>query len=218
PLGDVRRAVLKAPREAFARVLDRRRDLLRPAFERSRHRVPDIQKAGLDRFARPRDALHDLRAVRRHVPDDALADVAERAGDLLAAPFERARHLLADIANGFNDAARRGAEFVREPLVRAADGVTDALAVRHDGLALRHEFVDQRADADFVVAVGALKRRDFAADQGFEFAGAGERALDAVPDRRDLPAHGLGYVQDGLGRDGFGLRQAHRDFADSARD
>ena len=85
-----------------------------------------------------------------------------------------------------------------------------------DRLALRHEFVDQRADADLVVGIGALQRRDLAAHQGLELAGAGERPLDAVADGGDFAAHGLRDRQHGVGREAFGLRETHGDLADGA--
>jgi hypothetical protein len=71
------------------------------------------------------------------------------------------------------------------------DGGAHALRVVDDRLALDDQFVDEGADADLVVAVGALEGRDFAAHECLELAGTGERPLDAVTDRRNLAAHRL---------------------------
>ena len=95
--------------------------------------------------------------------------------------------------------------------------VAHAFRIRDDRLALRREFVDEGSDADLVVRVSAFERRDFTADERLEFAGAGERALDAVADGRDLPAHGLRHGQHGVRREDFRLGQPHGDIADCAR-
>ena len=69
--------------------------------------------------------------------------------------------------------------------MHAGDRAAHALGVRDDGFALGDEFVDERADADLIVGIGALKRRDLAADERLEFAGAGKRTLHAVTDGGD---------------------------------
>ena len=93
-----------------------------------------------------------------------------------------------------------------------------ALRIGDDGLALRDQLVDERADADLVVGIGALQRRDFAAHERFELAGAGKRTLDAVADGRDFTAHRLRDGQDRVGGEILGLGEAHGDFADCAGD
>ena len=72
--------------------------------------------------------------------------------------------------------------------------------------------LEQIADADFVVVIGALERGDFVVDEGFEFGGARQRALDAVAHRRDFAADGLSDRDDLFARRGFRLRQTHGDF------
>ena len=42
------------------------------------------------------------------------------------------------------------------------------------------DILQQRADAHFVVGIGALERGDFVGDQRFQFAGARDRPLDPV--------------------------------------
>ena len=106
-----------------------------------------------------------------------------------------------------------GVEVPGQRQVGAADRLADALGVGDDRLPLGDELFHERADADLVVGVGALQRRDLAAHQGFELAGAGERPLHAVADGRDLPADGLRHGQDGVRGDRFGLREADRHLA-----
>ena len=102
--------------------------------------------------------------------------------------------------------------------MRAGDGAAHPLGIVDDRLALRDQLVDERADADLVVGIGPLERRDLAAHQRLELAGPGERPLDAVADRRDLAPYHLRHRGDGVGREAFGLDEAHRHLADGAGD
>ena len=70
--------------------------------------------------------------------------------------------------------------------LHVADRGADLIGLADQRLALAGEILDQAADARLVVVVGALERADFLLHQRFEFAGAGERALDAVAHRRQL--------------------------------
>ncbi len=79
-------------------------------------------------------------------------------------------------------------------------------------------FAKQVADADFVVVVGALERRDFVVHQRFKFGGARQRALDAVAHRGDFAADGLADIDDGVLGGGFRLGEPHRDFRHGLRD
>ena len=72
------------------------------------------------------------------------------------------------------------------------------------------EFVDQQPDAALVFAVGAFEVRHLGAHDHFEFAGAGQGALDAVAHRRGFAADRLRQRNDLFGRDGLGLDQADR--------
>ena len=80
---------------------------------------------------------------------------------------------------------------VRQIEMHAGDGVAHLLGLADQGVALMRERLEQAADADFVVVVGALQRGHFVGDQGFEFGGARERPLDAV-------AHGGDFAADRL--------------------
>ncbi len=76
----------------------------------------------------------------------------------------------------------------------------------------------QAANADFVVAVGALERGDFVLHQRFELAGARQRALDAVAHGRDFAADRLADGDDGIARHAFGLGKPHGDPRHRLRD
>ena len=116
------------------------------------------------------------------------------------------------------DQAAGVVEILRQPLMGAADREFHPLGIADDGLALRHQLVDQRAQADFVVGIGALERRDLAAHDGLQFAGTRHGALDAVAHRGDLAADGLAQRQDRIGADDFGLGQAQRHLGHRPRD
>ena len=103
------------------------------------------------------------------------------------------------------------------PLVRVVDHRAHAAAVGDDGLALVGHFGDQRANAAFVVGIGALERRDFGTHQRLELGGARQRALDAVAHRGDFAADRLGERGDMLARHRFGLGEPQRDLGDRAR-
>jgi hypothetical protein len=84
---------------------------------------------------------------------------------------------------------------------------------RADGRVLQ-----QGANAHFVVAIGALERGDLVGDEGFKFAGARDRAFDAVAHRGDLAADRLTDGHHGIGGRGFGLGEADRDLRHRLRD
>ena len=95
--------------------------------------------------------------------------------------------------------------------MHAGDGVADLLALADQGVALVREGLEQAADADFVVVIGALERGHLVGDQSFELGGARERALDAVAHRGDLAADRLADGDDRLARDLFRLGEPHGD-------
>ncbi len=97
-----------------------------------------------------------------------------------------------------------------------SDGAAHLLGIADDGLALGRQFVDQRAHAALVIAEGALDVRDFGAHQRFQFAGAGQRPLDAVAHGGDLAADRLAEGHHLLGGDGLRLGKAHGDLEHGA--
>ena len=133
---------------------------------------------------------------------DVLALLGERRGDAVRAFVELRRDLVADVGN-----------VVGQIEMHAGDGVADLLGLADQGVALMRQRLEQAADADLVVVVGALQRRDLVGDQRFELGGARERPLDAVAHRRDLAADRLADGDHGIARDLFRLGEPHRDVA-----
>ena len=174
------------------------------------------QLAG-DMHAGFRQPADDLVALRGQTEQDSLAGLAERGRDFLALGAEGLRDAHAGVADGFRQLQRRRRERVGEIFMRARHGAAHLLGVEHDGLALVREIVDQSTDAPLVVGVGAFERRDFGAHERLEFAGARERALDAVAHRGDLAADGLRERDDLLGGDRFRLGEPDGDLAHRTR-
>ena len=102
--------------------------------------------------------------------------------------------------------------------MHAGDGVAHLLGLADQGVALMRESLEQAADADFVVVVGALERGHLVGDQSLELGGARKRALDAVAHRGDLAADGLADGDDRFAGDLFGLRKLHGDARHRLRD
>ena len=217
-LGQPVRPVVQVVGQGLAGLLEGVRDLPGLALERHRDAGADLGDADLDLLARAREPLDELDAARCHVVDDALAGAAERQGDLLAALLDRTGNPVACGVDGAHDPVGCLVEVVRQVLMRVRDGAAHALGVADDGLALGHELVDEGADADLVVGIGAFEGRDLASHQRLELSGAGERPLDAVADGGDLPADGLGDGKHRVGGEILRLGETHRHLAHRAGD
>jgi hypothetical protein len=163
-----------------------------------------------DAAARIGEGAGDLHGALVEAPGQNLRGALEGGGHLArlvlqgigeAGPHvdDAALDVLACRREGEDEALGRGLELVGEVLVRAADGRPDPVGARHDRLALRHQLVEKRADADLVVGIGPLQGGDFAAHEGLELAGAGERTLDAIAHGGDLAAHRLRHGEHGVG-------------------
>ena len=107
---------------------------------------------------------------------------------------------------------------MRQIEMHAGDGVAHLLGLADQRVALVRERLEQAADADFVVVVGALERRHFVGDQRFELGRAGQRPLDAVAHGGDLAADGLADGDDGIAGDLFRLGEPHGDARHRLRD
>ncbi len=92
------------------------------------------------------------------------------------------------------------------------DGLAHAFGVHDDRLALADQFVDQGADLQFVVVVGAFQRRHFIMDKDFQLAGARDRPFDAVAHGGDFAADGLANAEDAFLGHVFRLGQTQGDF------
>ena len=164
------------------------------------------------------EAVDQVLAARGELADHGFAGGGERDGDLLAALGQRHGDAVAGVGDVLGDRLGGDAQVLRQRLLGADDRGADALRVDDDRLALAGEVVDQRAHARLVVGIGALERRDLVVDEELQFAGAGERALDAVADGGDFAADRLADIDHRVGGDVLGLGQALRDVGDRAGD
>ncbi|RWN03424.1 MAG: hypothetical protein EOR84_00010 [Mesorhizobium sp.] len=96
--------------------------------------------------------------------------------------------------------------------MRAGDRGAHAFGVGDHRLALAAQPVDKRADARFILRIGALDLVDLAVDQGFELDGTCKRALDAFTHGRNLAADGLPDHHDAILGDLLRLGQAEGHF------
>ena len=72
-------------------------------------------------------------------------------------------------------------QVLRQINVHIVDGRTHLLGLADQRIALAGEILNEVADAHFVVAIAAAERCDLVMHHAFQFAGARQRALDAVP-------------------------------------
>ncbi|GJE45266.1 hypothetical protein AEGHOMDF_4460 [Methylobacterium soli] len=203
--------------------------LIGAALQGLRQGIADIRQAAADALARRHEALNQVVAAARHDLNHALAGFAEGRRYGIAPRTERARDRIPARIEGGGDAVTRtrhrgddalccSLQFLAQALVRAGDRSTDALRIRDDRLALRHEFIDEGPDPDLVIRIGAFEGGDLAAHEGFQFARTSERTLHPVADGRDLAADRLRHRQHGIGREAFRLGEADRHLSDRARD
>ena len=142
------------------------------------------------------------------------AGAFEDAGDLRGGAAERSAGLVADLADPANHAVADGIQMLRGLFLRARQRAAQRGAVDVDALAVVREFGDQRPQPPLMFAGGALQRRNLAAHQRFQLAGAGEGALDAVAHRGHFAADRLAQRGELLARHALGFGQPHRDMGD----
>ena len=156
-------------------------------------------------------ALEHVAAALAERADHGIAGAAERHGDVLALLGERRRDPIRAFVELRRDLVADVGNIVRQVEMHAGDGVADLLGLADQGVALMRQRLEQAADADLVVVVGTLKRRDLVGDQGFEFGRARKRAFDAVAHRRDLAADRLADRDHGIAGDLLRLGKPHGD-------
>ena len=150
--------------------------------------------------------------------DHGIAGASERERDVLALLRERARDPLGRVGDAGGDQLADRADVLGEPDVDAGDRAAHLLGLGDHGVALVGEILDQAADAQLVVVIGALQRRDLVVDQGFEFRGARERALHSVAHGGDFAADRLADADDRFLGDGLGLGEPHGSIGHGAAD
>ena len=170
-----------------------------------------------------RGVLAGLAETRRHcfralfqLPQQRIIGFGESGVNVAALFLERFRNALARLAEQVGELAGGGFQLDRHRILRVRQRRRNAVAIADDGFAFGGQFIEQHADAPLVFAIGALQRGNFAADDGFKFAGARQGPLDAVAHRRDFPADGLAQGHHLFRGDGFGFGEANRDFRHGA--
>ncbi len=155
-------------------------------------------------------ALQQVGAALAELFDHGVAGGAERDRDLLALLGERAGDALRRLVDALGDQLAHRGDVVGEVEMDVGDGVADLLGLSDQGFALLGEAVEQVADPQLVVVVGALQRRHLVVDQRFELGGARQRALDAVAHGGDFAADRLADGDDRIARHGVGFGEAQR--------
>ncbi len=138
--------------------------------------------------------------------------MAQRQCDVLTFFRQRPGDALRDFIDFVGDKIADRRNIVREVKVNAGNRIAYLLGLVDEGFPLIGQLGQQIADADLIVIVGALERRDLVVHQSFKFRGAGERAFDAVAHGSDLSANGLSDRDYGLARDRLRLCKSHCDF------
>ena len=169
-------------------------------------------------FACRFEAIEQVAAALAQLRDHIVADLAELGRDALTAlrqrmgdPHRRVIDLLAD------EFADRG-QILGQVDLHIVDRRAHLLGLPNQRIALAGEFLQQRADPHFIVAIGAFKCRHFALHQRFELAGARECPFDAVAHGRDFAADRLADGDDRIPRHALGLAKPHRDPRHRLRD
>ena len=187
--------------------VDIRRHLVARGFERAR-----------DVVAGARHLLEQVAAALADRLDHVVAGAPERERDVFALLGERAGDALRGVVDARRDHFADRGDVLGQAEMHAGDGVAHLLGLPDQAVALVGEILDQAADAQFVVVVGALQRRDFVVHQRFQFGGARKRAFDAVAHRGDFAPDRLADRHDRLARDRLRLGEPHRGFRHRARD
>ena len=102
--------------------------------------------------------------------------------------------------------------------MHVADRRTHLFGLSDQRVALVGELLQQAADADLIIAVGALERGNLVVNERFELAGARERSLNAIAHGRHFAADGLSDGHDGIARYSFGLAKLQGHFRHGLRD
>ena len=160
----------------------------------------------------------EIVAAHGELLDHIVAHLTQRQGDVLALLGERMGDALRGLVDLLADQIADGGQILRQVDVDVVDGRAHLLGLPDQRVALVGEILQQAADADFVVAIGALERCDFVLHQGFQLAGARQRPLDAVAHGRDLAADRLADGDDGIPRHALGLGEPHGDLRHRLRD
>ena len=229
-LGDLLRAVFHQLHDRGGLLREALRDLVEAAFHHLREVGGELGEflgdvVGLEVEARGQpvagagdgvagllagalEPLEQVAAALAERADHGIAGAAERERDVLALLGQRLGDLLRAVVDPLGDVVADRGDVVRQIEMHAGDRVAHLFGLADQRVALMRERLEQAADADFVVVVGAFERRHLVGDQRFELGGARERALDAVAHGRDLAADGLADGDDRIRGRPLPARQA----------
>ncbi len=111
-------------------------------------------------------AVEQVAAALAEREDHVVAGVGEGRGDMGAALFQRACDAFRDFVDARGDRVRDQCNVVAEIDLHAGNGAADLLGLADQVVALVGDVLEQGADANFVVAIGALECCDFVGDKG----------------------------------------------------
>ena len=137
------------------------------------------------------EPVEQIAAALAERQDHVVAGIGQRARDVGAALFQRTGDAFRDFVDAGGDRVRDQCDIVTQVDLHAGNGAAHLFGLADQVVALMGDVLKQRANPHLVVAVGAFKRRDLVGHQRFEFAGARDRAFDAVTHRRDFAADRL---------------------------
>ena len=198
-------------RESLAGFVEMGVDLAQALIEALRQFGIGAPDARFERLARLIETAEDLLAMRGQRADQIFARLREREADFFGLRTERIGDAVAGAIEIFGQAAGGAVKLAGKGILRAADRRAHPLAVGEHGLALRRQFVDQRANPALVFRIRALEIGDLGTDQSFKFAGAGQGPLDAIAHRDDFAADGLRQGHHLLAGNRLGSRKPHCD-------
>ncbi len=168
--------------------------------------------------ARLLEAVEQVAATLAERENHAVAGVAERAGDVLAAVLQAGGDALGHFIDARGDLVADHGDVLAQVDLHAGNRVAHLFGLADQVVALMGDVLQQGADTHLVVAVGAFERCDLVGYQCFQFAGARDRAFDAVAHRRDFAADRLADRDHRLARRTFRLGVADRHLRHRLRD
>ena len=164
------------------------------------------------------EPVEQVAAALAERQDHVVAGVAQRLGDVGAALFQRAGDRLGDLIDARGDGVRDQRDVVAQIDLHAGNRRAHLLGLADQVVALVRDVLQQRADADFIVGVGAFQRGDLIGDEGFEFAGARDRTFDAVAHRGYFAADRLADGDHRIAGGPFGFGEPDCDLRHRLRD
>ena len=140
-------------RESLAGFVEMGVDLAQALIEALRQFGIGAPDARFERLARLIETAEDLLAMRGQRADQIFARLREREADFFGLRTERIGDAVAGAIEIFGQAAGGAVKLAGKGILRAADRRAHPLAVGEHGLALRRQFVDQRANPALVFRI-----------------------------------------------------------------